>query len=73
MVYLKKINYILEWTVQWLLQSSRGQSVVLYLVQHHVTDLRQALRLGHGGTDELEAQQEVPVIPLLLLWVYRPT
>lgn len=39
------------------------------LVQHHVCDLGQPLRFLHAGKDELEPQQELPVIALLLLRV----
>lgn len=35
---------------------------VTYLVQHHVTDGWEPLRLLYAGGHELEAQQEVPVV-----------
>lgn len=41
-----------------------------YLVQDHITDGRQALGFVHTGTDKLEAQEELSVVPLLLFWVY---
>lgn len=43
---------------------------ITYLIQHHITDDRQALRLVHTGADELAAQEELPVVPLLVLRVY---
>lgn len=35
---------------------------VTYLVQHHIADRWEPLRLLYAGRHELEAQQEVPVI-----------
>jgi len=47
-----------------------------HLVQHHVTDGRETLRLLDAGGDELEAQQEVPVVlalPTVIgqVWIAR--
>lgn len=39
------------------------------LVQHHITDMGQSLRLLHTGKDELKAKQELTVITLFLLKV----
>lgn len=41
----------------------------VYLLQNHVGDVRKAFGFVHAGTDELEAQQELPIVPLLLLRV----
>lgn len=42
-----------------------------YFVQHDISDVWQALGFVHASTDELEAQQKLPVVPLFLLWVNR--
>lgn len=44
---------------------------IVYLIEHNVGDERQALRLVHAGTNELATQQELPVVPLLVLRVDR--
>lgn len=41
------------------------------LVQDHITDARQAFGFVHTGADKLAAQEELPVVPLLLFWVNR--
>jgi len=46
-------------------------SMLTYLVQDHFVDEGQAFRLVHAGTDELAAQQELPVVLLLVLGVDR--
>lgn len=44
---------------------------ITYLVQDHITDERQALGFVHTGADKLAAQEELPVVPLLLFGVNR--
>ena len=39
------------------------------LIQHHITDMGQSLRLLHTGKDELKAKQELTVITFFLLKV----
>lgn len=41
-------------------------SIITDLVKDYITDGRQAFRLVHTGIDKLAAQEEVPVVPLLL-------
>ena len=41
----------------------------MYLVQDHVTDVGKAFGFAEAGGAILEAQQELPVIPLLVLRV----
>lgn len=37
------------------------------LVQHHITDMGQSLRLLHTGKDELKTKQELTVVTFFLL------
>lgn len=49
--------------------TAAGHYSDVYLVQNHICDVWKALGFVHAGTDELEAQQEFPIVLLLLLWI----
>ena len=47
------------------------EEYVTYFIQDDFVDERQAYRFVHAGSDELAAEQEIPVVLLLVLWVDR--
>lgn len=50
---------------------NKMSSNITDLVKDYITDARQAFGFVHTGVDKLAAQEELPVVPLLLFWVNR--